>query len=157
MHTHTHILISQIQHLWTHSWICWPCRLSLTCPMSYLWLDWLNGRNSSKSKHQVITGLLLVITQRVVEISCRRFGATSRSQLQGSGIQDGTQFVPKRRYGITTTGRLIIRKSAVLIYFATEGWNHAKHMLNAQITWQEFFKQTAIILVQRCLHSAQSC
>jgi len=32
--------------------------------------------------------------------------------------------VPKRRWGVTVTFCVITRKSAVLIYFAAEAWNH---------------------------------
>ena len=65
-------------------------------------------------------------TQRLVIISYLHFGPTYRIHLQGSRIlnpEDGIdRFSRKNRYEITTTGCVITRKSAVLIYFAAEAW-----------------------------------
>ena len=63
------------------------------------------------------TALFWVVTQRVEAISYRRFGTTYRPHL---GLEDGTDFVPKRRQAITITRCVTTQKSAVLIHFAAE-------------------------------------
>ena len=49
-----------------------------------------------------------------------------RGELHSSGLLR-IEVVPKCRYGITTTRCVITQKSAVLIYFAAESWNHARY------------------------------
>jgi len=68
---------------------------------------------------QMATVLFWFTTQRVVVISYRRFGTTSRSHLQGSRIKirwDEYVF-PKRLWEINTTCRVVTQKSAVLSCF----------------------------------------
>ena len=67
------------------------------------------------------TELFVVITQRIVVIPYRCFGATYRSHLQGSRIQNkDRKVVSKRLLVFTTTYCVTTQKSAVLIFFAAE-------------------------------------
>jgi hypothetical protein len=74
--------------------------------------------------------LFWVIRQRVVAVSYRHFGTTSRSHLQGWRICQypwrwDRHCVLKRPWEITSTRCVKTQKSAVLSYFAVEAWNHA--------------------------------
>ena len=86
--------------------------------------------------------LFWVITQQVVVASHRRFGKPIGPifRVQGSPLQKkisfafswvldpwrrDRQFVPKRRWEITTTRCVITQRNAVLLLSSSEAWNHA--------------------------------
>ena len=70
-----------------------------------------------------------VATQRVVVIPYWRFGTTYRSHLQGSRIRtDSCPATSVRNCHYSLRNSVITQKSAVLIYFAAEAWNHAQFM-----------------------------
>ena len=74
------------------------------------------------------TAFFWVITQRVVVIYYRLFGTTYRSHDQGSRdswpLKMGPKVCPETSLRITIIRCVTTQKSAVLIYFAAEDWNH---------------------------------
>jgi hypothetical protein len=53
-----------------------------------------------------------------------------------SVLEDGTEFVPKCRLGITTLRCVISQKTANLIYFAAEAWYHTETSLIPVWKWK---------------------
>jgi len=76
--------------------------------------------------------LFWAIMQQVVVITYWCFRTTYQSHFQVSSIQAswplkmGLTGCPDTSEGITTTHCTIVQKSAVLIYFVAEAWNHVK-------------------------------
>jgi len=73
----------------------------------------------------------LVINKNYTEMHGQRnIQQVKRMFMQILTREDGTEVVPKRRWGITTIRCVTSQKSAGLICFAVRVWNHALYILH---------------------------
>ena len=118
---------------WTHA--CTATRhLNANCIWSFL----LRNDAIQNTRTECRTALFWVIIQRALAIPCRRFGTTYRSQrrkpidptirvLTHWPWRWDRQVVQKRRQVITSARCVMPQKSAVLICFSAEAFQHAAH------------------------------